>query len=65
MLADEAEEDAEDELAPVLELEEEQAATASTDAPASPAIRRIVERRWVRIMGPSVNGYCIRALSES
>jgi hypothetical protein len=69
LLADEAEEDVEDELdvelAPVLELEEEQAVRASTDTPASPAIRRIVERRWVRITGPSVNGYCTRGLSGS
>jgi hypothetical protein len=42
------EEDAE--LEAVLELEEEQAASASTDAPARPAIRRVVKRRWVRIM---------------
>ena len=40
----------------VLELEEEQAARASADAPASPAIRRIVRRLAVLIMPSSVAG---------
>jgi hypothetical protein len=53
------------ELAAVLELEEEQAARASTDAPASPAIRRIVKRRWVRIMGSSLHRPGVRELSGS
>ena len=54
------------ELAAVLELdEEEQAARASTDAPASPAIRRMEKRRWVRIMGPSLHKPEVRELSGS
>ena len=53
------------ELAPVLELEEEQAARASTDAPASPAIRRVARRLWVLIMPTSVSGPGVRGLSGS
>ena len=53
------------EVAAVLELEEEQAARASAHAPASPAMRRIWRRRWVRIMRPSVNGPGVRRLSGS
>ena len=62
---DDAEAELDVELAAVLELEEEQAARASTDVPASPAIRRIEMRRWVRIMGPSLHRPGVRELSGS
>jgi hypothetical protein len=63
--ADDAEAELDVELAAVLELEEEQAARASTDAPASPAVRRIEKRRWVRIMGQSLHRPGVRELSGS
>jgi hypothetical protein len=53
------------EVAAVLELEEEKAARASAHAPASPAMRRILRRRWVRIMGPSLHSSGVRGLSRS
>ncbi|MGH3259200.1 MAG: hypothetical protein ACRDOU_28005 [Streptosporangiaceae bacterium] len=58
----EVELDAELEL---LELEEEQAASASRHALASPAIRRMPMRRSLRIMDESVTRPSVRRLSRS
>jgi hypothetical protein len=64
LLAAAADDDAD--VAGVEELAlDEQAVRASAHAPASPAIRRILLRRSIRVMGPSLNRASVRGLSSS